>query len=91
MKVNLTGINPQIYNNPCNDFYIKQLLKHTYPIEVISYKGSIFFDDVQEVELVLLNNQEVEIVLLNNQEVEIVLLNNEEWSLEWFTYEEIKD
>jgi len=81
MKVNLTGINPQIYNNPCNDFYIKQLLKHTYPIEVISYKGSIFFDDVQEVEL----------VLLNNQEVEIVLLNNEEWSLEWFTYEEIKD
>ena len=71
MKVNLTGINPQIYNNPCNDFYIKQLLKHTYPIEVISYKGSIFFDDVQEVEL--------------------VLLNNEEWSLEWFTYEEIKD
>lgn len=81
MKVNLTGINPQIYNNPCNDFYIKQLLKHTYPIEVISYKGSIFFDDAQEVEL----------VLLNNQEVEIVLLNNEEWSLEWFTYEEIKD
>ena len=81
MKVNLTGINPQIYNNPCNDFYIKQLLKHTYPIEVISYKGSIFFDDVQEVEL----------VLLNHQEVEIVLLNNEEWSLEWFTYEEIKD
>lgn len=45
MKVKLTGINPQVYANPLNDFFTKQLQKLIFPIEVDSYSRSLAFDD----------------------------------------------
>lgn len=71
MKVKLTGINPQIYNNTNNDFYTKQLLEYTYPIETVSYKGSIFFDDEeQELGTVLINEEEWSLEWFTYEEIE---------------------
>ena len=70
MKVKLKGINPKIYNDPRNDFYTKQLLEYTYPIEVVSYKGSMFFDDKQEVEIVIFNNEEWSLQWFTYEELE---------------------
>lgn len=70
MKVKLTGINPQIYNDPRNDFYTNQLLEYTYPIEVVRYKGSMFFDDKQEVEIVIFNNEEWSLQWFTYEELE---------------------
>lgn len=70
MKVRLKGINPQIYNDSRNDYWTKQLLEYTFPIEVVSYKGSMFFDDEQELETVVLNNEEWSLEWFDYEEIE---------------------
>ena len=59
MKVILKGINPK-FNDQKVDSLIESLLKYTYPIEVVTHKGSIFFYDVVliESETVFLDGEE---------------------------------
>lgn len=70
MKVRLKGINPQIYNDSRNDYWTKQLLEYTFPIEVVIYKGSMFFDDEQELKTVVLNNEEWSLEWFDYEEIE---------------------
>ena len=70
MKVRLNGIKPQIYNDSRNDYWTKQLLEYTFPIEVVIYKGSMFFDDEQELKTVVLNNEEWSLEWFDYEEIE---------------------
>lgn len=57
MKVKLTGINPQVYANSINNFFIKQLQKLIFPIKADSYFKSLAFEDDFR-ELVVIDGEE---------------------------------